>query len=288
MKKALLPLIRKGIAGYGSGDPRRAKTINSLAIKSYLREVPSAKQTNDKTLVDPAFIEMVISQMKMFLFAGHDTTSSTVCFLFHLLHTHPDKLAKLRAELDGVFGPDPSQTLPQLQANPHLLNQLPYAAATIKETLRLYTPVGGVRQGQEGFFLTHPSTGQRFPTAGLMLMSAVFASHRLPEFWPHADSFLPERWLAREGEALHVRRNAFRPFDVGARACIGQELVMVELRAILAMTVRDLDVESAYPPDGAEFLGSKAYQVLAPGQVLAHPKDEMPVRVRIRDGKVER
>lgn len=58
---------------------------------------------------------------------------------------------------------------------------------------------------------------------------------------------------------------------------------MVELGAILAMTVRELDVESAYPPDGLEFLGSKAYQVLAPGQLLAHPKGGMPVRVRIRD-----
>lgn len=194
MKNDLLPLIRKGIAGYGSGDPARAKTINSLAIKSYLSEVQSPKLTSsNKTLVDPAFLEMAISQMKMFLFAGHDTTSSTICFLFHLLGTHPDKLAKLRAELDSVFGPNPSQTLAQLRANPHLLNQLPYATAAIKETLRLYNPLGSVRQGQEGFFLTHPETGQRYPTAGLMLMSSIFVSHRLDEFWPRASEFLPER-----------------------------------------------------------------------------------------------
>lgn len=40
-----------------------------------------------------------------------------------------------------------------------------------------------------------------------------------------------------------VPRNAFRTFSRGARACLGQNLAIDELRVILLLTIRDYDFE---------------------------------------------
>jgi len=40
------------------------------------------------------FKEMVIPQLRMFLYAGHDTTSSTLLYCYHLLSKHPDVLTR--------------------------------------------------------------------------------------------------------------------------------------------------------------------------------------------------
>lgn len=38
-----------------------------------------------------------------------------------------------------------------------------------------------------------------------------------------------------------MRHFAYRPFERGPRSCIGQELVIVEMRVVLALTVRRFD-----------------------------------------------
>ncbi|KAK4103425.1 cytochrome P450 [Parathielavia hyrcaniae] len=294
IRNALAPSIRQNLStqadggGPGHGE---TKTVLSLAAKAYLAEKPqntsSAQQANDE------FASLAIPHLVMFLFAGHDTTATTLCFAYHLLHKHPPALARLRAEHDAVLCPDPSQAESQLTLNPQLLiNALPYTTAVIKETLRLFAPAATVRQGQRGFFLTHPATGARYATEGMFVHQNSHATHHLASCgFPRPWEFLPERFLAPAAPAaegdddddaaqLHVsRKNAFRPFELGPRACIGQELALLELKMILALTVRVFEIET-YPagaPAGAEVLGTYAV-----GHVSGHPKGGMPARVRVR------
>jgi cytochrome P450 len=275
MRSYLLPFINDRSRYSTTGNH---KTILDLAIKAYANEVKSS----DSSEIDPNFAEMVIEQLKMFIFAGHDTSASALCFAYHMLWTNPETLAKMREEHDAVLGPDRFEATKKIKESPQLLNQLPYTLACIKETLRLYPPVGTVREGRAGFYLVQPDTGFKYPTDGFMLFGCSTAEHRMPEYWPRPDDFVPERWLAREGEPLHVRKNAFRPFELGPRNCIGQELAVLELKTILALTIRDLDVESVYPEDGEKMLGQAAFQVMAPGDVTGHPSQGMPVKVSIR------
>ncbi|CRK28781.1 hypothetical protein BN1723_005918 [Verticillium longisporum] len=196
----------------------------------------------------------------MFLFAGHDTTSSALCFAYNRLHNNPDSLARLRAEHDAVFGPDPSTAASQIAATPTLLNQLPYTTAVIKETLRLDAFVSSVRQGHPDFFLTHPETRKVYPTDGFMLISSGYLLH--------------QRWLAREGDPLWPVKDGWRPFKLGPRACIGQELALTELRMILAMAVRDLKTTPQYAEGAVSFNGDVTYQADLRDEVIPHPRDD--------------
>ncbi|KAK7932594.1 hypothetical protein PG985_003306 [Apiospora marii] len=253
------------------------KTILALALKSYVTEVDASARGN----IPPAFLNRVVNHIKMFLFAGHDTTATTLAYAYYELSRNPAKLALLRAELDEVLGQDPEQAAARISADPALLNQLPYTLGVVKETLRLWPVVGTVRDGSSSFTLLDPANGVRYPTAGFVLFGCSKAAHVNPNFWPEPELFLPERFTTRdEGDPLHPVKNAFRPWEMGPRNCIGQELASLELRLVLALTVREFDMEPAYSESSPTFLGEKAFQVQLKEMITAHPSEGMPMIVR--------
>lgn len=284
MRNYLKPIIERGLleSVQNKGVSSGPQTIMSLAIKSYVNEVQLVSDKSTALGIDPRFWDMAISQLKMFMLAGHDTTASTICFAYHLLNKNPKTLEAIRTEHDEVLGKDPSAVKDTIVATPQLLNRLPYTSAVIKETLRLFPPAGTARESPDDFFLTHPDTGLRYPTKGLMIFGCSIAEQRSEQFWPRPHEFVPERWFAKEGESLYVRKNAFRSFELGPRNCIGQELAQLELRAILALTIREFDIQSVWNEDDPEWFGDKAYQGNIPGEIAAHPKMYMPVRVSKR------
>lgn len=261
----------------------RSKSVIDLALKTYLSEETPAPTTKG---INATFKTVATSQIKLFLFAGHDTTASTICWTHHLLSQHPRALSLIRTEHNHLFGPDLTRTATLIATSPHLLNQLPYTLAVIKETLRLYPAASSTRAGEPGFCISDPQ-GHHFPTAGFMVWSVHQATHRNPALWAHADAFLPERWLVGPGDPLYPVKGAWRPFEFGPRNCIGQELAMLEVRAVLALTVREFDVRNAYeewdrrgPGKGGRVGGERGYQVLLGS---AHPQGGFPCRVRFAE-----
>ncbi|KAM7214740.1 Cytochrome P450 [Rhypophila decipiens] len=227
----------------------------------------------------------------VFIFGGHDSTASTICYIFYLLQSHPQALAKLRQEHDIIFGNTVSAS-EQLKQNPALINRLPYTTAVIKETLRLFPPGSAFRRGQKDVYLTDPN-GTKYPTEGTNMWILHSALQKHEKYWPHASEFKPERWLITDPEApLYTGRvkGGWRPFEHGPRDCIGQTLAKLDLKVTLVMTVREFDVQSAY--DEWDLLhakeikskikhvnGEQAYQIQSGG---IHPADGFPCRVSMR------
>lgn len=263
---------------------RQPRPVIDLALDAYMKEVGTGAAKAEK--IDPAFRAAMMDHIKVFIFAGHDTTASTICYAAHALSQHPGALAKVLEEYDDVFGPDVRQTAARIKQDPYLLNKLPFTTAIIKETLRLWPPASSVRKGEPGFFIHHD--GKQFPTEGFMVWDMVFSIHHDPAFWPSPQSFLPERWLAVEGDPLYPIRGAWRPFEFGPRNCIGQELAMIETKIILALMLRQFDTRAVYEEIHSEKgtkgvrttpEGERAYQVLI---ATAKPAQGMPARVRRR------
>ncbi|KAF2143198.1 uncharacterized protein K452DRAFT_225574 [Aplosporella prunicola CBS 121167] len=267
-----------------SKSSRRAKPIVALALDSYLTESPKASNES----LDANFKDYATAQLRLFLVAGHDTTSSAMTYTLHLLYTHPSFLASVREEHDAVFGKDRAAAASKLRVDPALLNQLPLTSAAIKEALRLFPLAGGIRMGSPDIELV-AEDGTRFPTAGCSVWIVHEAVHRNPAYWPDPDAYLPERWLVGPEHPLYPKtKGAWRAFEIGPRNCIGQTLALTELKTVLVMTLREFDISPAYDEwdrmhSGGHrgiktAMGERAYQVSGGGGGQ-HPSDRYPCRV---------
>ncbi|KAI4116566.1 MAG: hypothetical protein LQ338_007689 [Usnochroma carphineum] len=258
------------------------KSIIDLVLTAYL----SDNATKSLPDMDKTFKRFAMNQIKLFLFSGHDTTSSTVCYIFYTLATKHDVLVRVRAEHHSVFGMDSSRTATLITANPHLMNQLPYTVAVIKEVLRMYPAVSGTRIGEHDFNVVDEA-GQHFPTQDFLVWDVVQGIHRDPGYWQRPDEFIPERWLAAPGDPLHPIKGAYRPFSHGPRNCIGQELAMIEMKIIMALAARQFDITLGYREldqanksnDIKTVYGERGYQVQR-----AQPQGDLPCYVATVNG----
>lgn len=202
-------------------------SIIDLALNTCLQEIASKNPKNTAAnVIDPASKSLIAGQIKVFLFSGHDTTSSSMCYVFHLLSEHPSELHRLRAEHDTIFTTDIAAAPSLISHDPHLVNKLPFTLAVIKETLRLFPAASTTRDGETGYYVVSED-GKSYPTDGCLVWSSHETIQRDPTYWPSPDSFIPDRWLAQPGDPLYPMKGAWRPFEFGPRNCIGQELVML-------------------------------------------------------------
>lgn len=224
--------------------PKSIKSVTTLALEAYTAETPETDILHKEKL-DETFTKYAASQIRLFIFAGTDTTASTIVYIYHMLAKHPEWLKKLRDEHDSVFGQDSSVAASVLKETPNLLNNCKFTVAFIKEVLRMYGPAGTMRSGLPGVTVTdHQGNEQPMEYAGANVLHQ--ALHFNSRVWPRAHEFLPERFLVGPEHELHPDPNAFRPFEQGPRNCIGQTLVWNELRVAVILTCRDLDVRDAY------------------------------------------
>ena len=268
--------------GNTSSSFARSKSVIDLALVAYLKDNPNISSSGG---IDSLFKEAAINQIKLFLLSGHETTSSTVSYILYLLSVYPAILSRLRAEDNDILGPDHSQAATRISSDPHLLSKLPYTTAAIKESMRFFPAASTTRSGEPSFTITDPCSGLHYPADPSTLIWLVsHAYHHDPAFWPRANEFLPERWLAKEGKELYPKQGAWRPFEHGPRACIGKELSVLELKIVLCLIARRFELRTAYEElDAKEMKTGKvrnvdeerAYQV---GK--GEPSVFLPCRVR--------
>jgi cytochrome P450 len=166
-------------------------------------------------------------QVMTLMFAGHDTTTSTVTFLLHELARHPDVVARLCEEQDRVLG-GATPTIDQLERG------MPYLDMVLDEVLRLYPPawIGPRRAVREFEF-----GGYTVPRDAYVNYCS-WASHRIPEFFPDPEAFIPERFTRERKAALP--RGAYVPFGGGQRICIGKRFGQTEVKLVATMLLQRL------------------------------------------------
>lgn len=286
----------------------RKRTIIDLALDSYLsagghveENVDSSATTHRPQVMDAEFRKGAITQIRVCLFAGHDTTSSTICYAYHLLQKHPQSLQRIRQEHEAILGPV-SQAAERIKRDPSILHELEYTLCVIKEALRLFPAASAPRKGHKGLFLTDPQTGEKFPTEGWMIWLVHYGLGRSEDVWgPTAHEFVPERFLPENSSA--IPEGAFRSFETGKRDCLGQNLALLESRIILGLTCRQFEFDVALDEaslrevgmDGSFYAkdhsfrsgkqdvdGEELYQVLVGA---AKPREGMPCRARMVEWK---
>lgn len=164
-------------------------------------------EARDELTGEPLSAEAIRNEAAVIFMAGHETTASTIAWVWYLLSQAPAVEARLHEELDRVLG----GRAPELADLPRLT----YTRAVIDETLRLYPPIA---------FLAREAVrddairGRRAPP-GSVVIAVPWLLHRHRQLWDEPDSFRPERFLP--DAVRKPDRYAYIPFSTGPRVCPG-------------------------------------------------------------------
>jgi cytochrome P450 len=201
----------------------------------------------------------VRDQALTLLFAGHDTTTSTVAFLFYELARSREWRARVAEETDRVVGDG-------RPSGEQLFSELPLLDQVVDETLRLYPPawVGPRRSAVDFEF-----GGHRIP-AGVPVNYSSWASHRLPEVFPDPRAFRPERFAPEE--RANLPKGAYVPFGGGPRICIGMRFGQLEVKAIASRILSRFTLEL-----------EPGWQLRIRQMPTLSPRGGLPVVVRARE-----
>jgi len=158
------------------------------------------------------------------LVAGHETTATALSWAMERLTRHPEKLERLRAEVEA--------------------GEEEYLTATIQETLRLRPVIVVVLRK-----LTEPVElgGYELP-AGASVAPCIHLIHRDPEIYPEPHSFRPERFLDNPPGTY-----TWIPFGGGVRRCLGAAFAQFEMAVVLRELVRRREVKPASPASERPF-----------------------------------
>jgi retinoid hydroxylase len=170
-------------------------------------------------------------QLITLMFAGHDTSTSTLTFMLHELARHPEVTRRLHEEQDRVLKGE-SPTALQLE------KEMPHLDMVLDEVLRLYPPawIGPRRAVREFEF-----NGRTVPR-GAYVNYCSWASHRLPEVFPEPEAFIPERFTRERKAALP--RGAYVPFGGGSRICIGKRFGQTEVKLVATKLLQRLRIDA--------------------------------------------
>ena len=163
--------------------------------------------------------------------AGHETTSVSMAWTLYLLSQNPTVLAKLKAESRTVLGDVTSPS-------PDVFRALPYTMQVIQESMRLYPPAWIMSR----LALQDDHLGPYTIPAGGTALIAPYLLHRDPVNWPDPERFDPDRF-APGGPREQLHSYAYLPFGGGPRLCIGNQFALMEMQILLAMLVREFDIQ---------------------------------------------
>ncbi|KAI1494093.1 cytochrome P450 [Biscogniauxia mediterranea] len=216
--------------GKGAGTDGREDLLSSL-IRGHLKD-PTKFHEGDIFAVSHGAI-----------FAGSDSTASTMQSFFWLVLSHPRVHAALAAEIADAVRAGAVPATGNIQWTES--QGLHYFQACLKEAMRLRPAVGlSITRyaPPEGVDIDghHFAAGTRLALNGWVL-------HRDQEvFGPDADVYRPERWLEDEERARVMERFMFQ-FGGGSHVCIGRNLALLEINKVIPRLLRDFDFQLVDP-----------------------------------------
>jgi len=210
LRRAMAELDRT-VQGFIASGRSRRHLGNDLLSRLLLAQHEDGTGMTDRQLRDEV--------MTLYL-AGHETTALTVTWTWYLLSQHRRVEEKLVSEWQHV--------LAGVTPTARHLPRLPYTAAVIAESMRLFPPVYVI--GREA--TSDLELGGYHVKRGYTVLMSQWVNHRDPRYFPEPEEFRPERWI--DGLAKRLPKFAYYPFGGGQRICVGNSFALMEAAIILA------------------------------------------------------
>lgn len=200
------------VQGFIASGRCRQRPGDDLLSRLLLAQHEDGTRMTDRQLRDEA--------MTLYL-AGYETTALTLAWTWFLLSQHRRVEEKLVSERQHVL----AGAIPTADD----LACLPYTAAVIAESMRLFPPVYVI--GREA--TTELELGGYRVNRGYTVLMSQWVNHRDPEYFPEPEEFRPERW--ENGLAKRLPKFAYYPFGGGQRMSVGNTFALMEAAIILAV-----------------------------------------------------
>ncbi|KAI0481175.1 cytochrome P450 [Xylariaceae sp. FL0804] len=206
---------------------------------------------------DDEWIRDVRSEATWHVLAGSDTTSTTLSALFFYLSRNRRCYKRLCEEIRSAFSHDS-----EIRSGTQLASCV-YLRACLDETMRMAPAIPGTLWREQ---IAGPETranplvvdGHVIPKGVLVGVNTYSLLHN-EDYFPDPFTFKPERWLA-DADPGQAHREAFAPFSMGARGCLGKSMAYMQLNLVIAKTLWHFDFEAGpdTPPNMATKSGAKA------------------------------
>ncbi|KPI22544.1 Unspecific monooxygenase [Actinobacteria bacterium OV320] len=198
-------------------DLARIDAVAGHAIEAARRGAPGPegpgllRVLTDAGAEHPEYTDQLIrDELVTLLAAGHETTATTLTWLYLLLDQYP----AAREQTLGAGGEGSPERRQAIQA-------------LIHETLRLYPSAWILpRHAAEDDIVAGYTV-----EAGTDLLVCPYLTHRDPELWPDPEHFAPRRFVTPGGRPAHL--GAYFPFGIGPRACLGVQFALRESTVLL-------------------------------------------------------
>ena len=192
---------------------RRREQADLAQREDILSLLLQARDEQGQAMTDGELRDELVS----LLLAGHETTATATAWAIERLVRHPDKLARLVAEVD--------------RGGQESGGEDDYMQAVVHETLRVRPVVPGVVR-----LLRQPlRVGAYELPAGTRVMASIYLTNRNPRVYAQPREFMPERFLETAPDTF-----AWIPFGGGIRRCIGASFAMLEMKLMLRTMLREL------------------------------------------------
>ncbi|MBC8160560.1 MAG: cytochrome P450 [Roseiflexaceae bacterium] len=230
-----LPAWKSQLTPYGrawqAGTKLRASLARIIAARraapddSVLGLLLAASDAEGQGFTDAELVD----ELLVLLWAGHDTITSLLTWVYYELLRQPDVLARARAEQARVLSGGALE--------PQHLKQLPQLDRILREAERLHPPAPG---GFRGVVEEFAYGGYRIPAGWTVMYSSVF-THMMPELWYEPQRFDPERFAP-------PREEGNKPFHLigfgaGPRVCVGLAFAQMQMRVVLSHLLQTLEFE---------------------------------------------
>ncbi|KAH6654776.1 cytochrome P450 [Truncatella angustata] len=208
--------LARFVSGYVDDFVAKRRRTGTMTSKEQYREYVFL----DELLKSGEPDDVVRDHLISIFFAGRDTTTSVLTYLFYELSRRPDVVSKIREEISELEDDNPAW---------EQLKHLKYLNWAVKEALRLHPPVpsnsraavrdtvlpiGGGRDGKSPVFVPKDT----------LVYYQIWTVHRRKDIYGEdAEEFRPERW-----ETLKPGHE-YLPFNGGPRICIGQNFALTQM-----------------------------------------------------------
>jgi len=176
----------------------------------------------------------VMAQAIIFLFAGFETTATTLTMLSYRLANNQDKQEKLIEEVDAYLKRNKGKI------EHETLAELVYMNACMNETLRMCPPLIRVERVCQKDWSYEPA-GLHLKK-GQVVQIPNFVVHNDEKNFPNPEEFQPERFLPENKDKLN--QYSFMAFGQGPHNCIGMRFAQEEIKLTLATLLKDYYFET--------------------------------------------